>query len=138
MNPLESRINIELVMEQERTWMDTLRIASVPAKGKDPIFATPVVTTKLMKLGTKTLHRLIDKVFQLTAELFDMGRFLSLDGGSWDKLIWVQDLSIAIQQRYGAAKDSIELVLEASKKSIPDSIKKLRVHEKLMRNYLDM
>ena len=41
----------------------------------------------------------------------------------------------AIQQRYVAA--SIELVLEASKRAIPDSIEKLRVHEKLMRNYLD-
>ena len=47
-------------------------------------------------------------------------------------------MAIAIQQRYVAAKDSIELVLEASKNAIPDSIEKLRVHDKLMRNYLDM
>ena len=34
--------------------------------------------------------------------------------------------------------DSIELVLEASKKAIPDSIEKLLTHEKVMRDYLDM
>ena len=39
---------------------------------------------------------------------------------------------------YVAAKDSIELVLEALKKAIPDSFEKLCIHEKLMRNYLDM
>ena len=42
------------------------------------------------------------------------------------------------QQTYVPAKDSIELVLEASKKAIPDNIEKLSVHEKMMRNYLDM
>ena len=67
-----------------------------------------------------------------------MGRFPSRDGDPWDKLIQVQDLVIAIQQRYVAAKDSIELVLEASKQAIPDSIEKLRVHGKLMRNYRDI
>ena len=57
-----------------------------------------------------------------------------------DKLIREQDLAIAIQQRYVAAKYSIELVLEASKpeKVIPESIEKLSIHEKLMSNYLEM
>ena len=36
------------------------------------------------------------------------------------------------------AKDSIELVLEASKKAIPDNIERLCTHETLMRNFLDM
>ena len=36
-----------------------------------------------------------------------------------------------------AAKDSIELVLEASKKATPDNIERLHTHEKLMRNLLD-
>ena len=35
-------------------------------------------------------------------------------------------------------KDSIELVLEASKKAIPDNIEKLCTHENSMRNFLDM
>ena len=48
------------------------------------------------------------------------------------------DLAIAIQQRYVAAKDSIALVLEASKKAIPDSIERFCIHEKLMINYLNM
>ena len=43
MDPLYSRINIELVLEQERKWMDTLKIASFTSNGKDPIFATSVV-----------------------------------------------------------------------------------------------
>ena len=95
-------------------------------------------TTKLMKMGKKTLQRTIDLIFKLTSEMFDMGRFPSRHGCPWDKLIRTQDLAIAIQQRYVATKASIELVLEASKKAIPDSIEKLCVYEKLMRNYLDM
>ena len=47
MDRLDSRINIELVIEHERKLMDTLKIASVPAKGKDPIFATPYRSTDL-------------------------------------------------------------------------------------------
>ena len=35
MDPLDSRIKIELVLEQERKWMDTLKMASVPAEGPD-------------------------------------------------------------------------------------------------------
>ena len=44
-------------------------------------------TTKLMKSGRKTLHRLIDLVFKLTAESFNTGQFPSRDDGPWDKLI---------------------------------------------------
>ena len=43
-----------------------------------------------------------------------------------------------MSQRNVAGKESVELVLEASKKAFSDSIEKLRVHEKLMRNYLDL
>ena len=47
-------------------------------------------------------------------------------------------LKTNVQQRYVVAKDSIELILEASKKAIPDNIEKLRTFEKLMRNHLEM
>ncbi len=67
-----------------------------------------------------------------------MSRFPSRDAGPWEKLIRVQDLFVAIQRRFAAAKDSIELVLETSKKSIPESIERLRIHEKIMRNYVDL
>ena len=69
-------------------------------------------TSKLMTMGKKTLQRIIDLIFKLTSEMFDMGRFPSQDCGPWDKLIREQDLAIAIQQRYVAAKESIEMVLE--------------------------
>ena len=45
---------------------------------------------------------------------------------------------VAILKRYVAAKDAIESVLDTSKRSIQDSIEKLRVREKIMRNYVDM
>ena len=66
--------------------------------------------------------------------MFGMGRFPSRDGGQWDKLIQAQDLAMVIQQKYVGAKDSIELVLEASKKAIPDSIEKLLIHESSTRS----
>jgi hypothetical protein len=44
----------------------------------------------------------------------------------------------AIQLRFAAARDSIELVLGTSKQSIPESIEILRIHEKIMRNYVDL
>ncbi len=50
----------------------------------------------------------------------------------------MQDLFVAIQLRFAAARDSIELVLETSKKSIPDSIERLRIHEKIMRDYVNL
>ena len=43
-NPFDTRTNIELVLEQERRWMDILKIACVTPKGKDPVFATVVVS----------------------------------------------------------------------------------------------
>ena len=67
-----------------------------------------------------------------------MGRFPSRDSGPWEKLIRVQDLAIAIQQRFVVAKDYIELVLEASEKAIPGNIEALRTHETVMRNFLDL
>ena len=63
-----------------------------------------------------------------------MTQFPSLDSCPWEKLIRVQDLAIAIQQRFVAAKDSIELVLEASKKAIPSTIDVLQSYETAMRN----
>ena len=82
-------------------------------------------TTDLMMMRTRPLQCIINLIFKLTLETFDMGRFPSRDSGPWDKLIRVQDLAVAIQQRYVVAKDSIELVLEASKKAIPDNIERL-------------
>jgi hypothetical protein len=67
-----------------------------------------------------------------------MSRYPSRDAGPWEKLILVKDLFVAIQRRFAAARDSIELVLETSKKSMPESIKRLRIHEKIMRNYVDL
>ena len=95
-------------------------------------------TIELMLMRTTTRHRIIDLIFKLTSKMFDMGRFPSRDSGPWEKLIRVQDLAVAIQQRFAAAKDSIELVLEASKKAIPESIEKLCPHGTLMRNFLGM
>ena len=43
MDPLDPRNNIELVLEQEREMMDSLKIACVTPKEKDPVFATSVV-----------------------------------------------------------------------------------------------
>ncbi len=43
MDPLDSRIKIELIIDQERKLMENLRIASVTSKGKDPISTGPVV-----------------------------------------------------------------------------------------------
>ena len=43
MDPLDTRINIKLVLEQERQWMDSLKIACVTCKCKGPVFATSVV-----------------------------------------------------------------------------------------------
>ena len=43
-----------------------------------------------------------------------------------------------LHQRHVAGKDSIEVVLEASKKAIPNSVDALRSHETVMRNFLDL
>ena len=50
----------------------------------------------------------------------------------------MQDLAIALHQRYVAGKDSIEVVLEASKRSIPNSVAAFRSHKTVMRNFLDL
>ena len=43
MDPLDSRITMEMVIEQERKLRDTLRVASVTVKGRDPKSATSAV-----------------------------------------------------------------------------------------------
>ncbi len=43
-----------------------------------------------------------------------------------------------MQQRFVTERDSIELMLEAYTKAIQESIEKLRIHEKLMRKFLDL
>ena len=75
---------------------------------------------------------------QTTTEWFNMTRFPSRDGGPWDQAIRMQDLLIALQQRYVAGKDSIERVLEASKKSIPNRVGALWDHELVMSNFLEL
>ena len=61
-----------------------------------------------------------------------MTHFPSRDGGSWDQAIRLQDLAIALQQRYVAGRYSIDLVLTASKKATPDNVGALRNHEIVM------
>ena len=56
----------------------------------------------------------------------------------WDQAIRLQDLAIALQQRYVDGKDSIELVLTASKKAIPGNVGALRNHEIVMTNFLEL
>ena len=109
-------------------------------RGDDPDQYLPSweATTQLLGMKPKTIRCIVDLVFKLTSEWFDMTRFPSRDSGSWEKLIRVQDLAIVIQQRFVAAKDSIELVLEASKKAIPGTIETLRSHETVMRSFLDL
>ncbi len=43
MDQLDSRITMEMVIEQEKKLTDILRVASVTVKGRDPISATSVV-----------------------------------------------------------------------------------------------
>ncbi len=86
-------------------------------------------THKLMLLKTKTLHRIMDLIFKLAGEQFDISRFPPRDAGPWEKLIRVKSLLVDIQRRFATARDSIKLVLETSKKSIPESIERLRIHE---------
>ena len=50
----------------------------------------------------------------------------------------MQDLMIALQQRYVNGKDAIELVLESSKKAIPSGVGALREQEIVMGNFLDL
>ena len=84
-------------------------------------------TTQLLNLikKPKTTKRLLELMFKITTEWLDMMRFPSRDCGPWDKAIRMQDLMIALQQRYVNGKDSIELVLDSSKKAIPSGIRAL-------------
>ena len=50
----------------------------------------------------------------------------------------MQDLLIALQKRYVAGKDSVEVVLEASKKAIQRGVRALWRHEIVMSNFLDL
>ncbi len=45
MDPIagDSRVPLDMVIEQERKIVDTLRIANVTVKGRDPISATSLV-----------------------------------------------------------------------------------------------
>jgi hypothetical protein len=76
----------------------------------DPV--TWEATNNQMRLKTIALHWIIELIFKLTGEQYDMSRFPSRDAGPWEKLIRVQDLFVAIQLRFAAARDSIEFVLE--------------------------
>ncbi len=89
-----------------------------------------------MQMGMKSLHCIMGHIFKLMSERFDMSLFPARD--TKQKLIRVQDFCVAIQQKFVAVKHSIKLVLEASKKAILESIEKLRIHKKIMRNFLDM
>ena len=97
-------------------------------------------TVQLLKLikKPKTTQLIIDLIFKVTTEWFDMTRFPGRDGGPWDKAIRMQDLAIALHQGYVAGKDSIKVVLEASKRAIPKAIATLQSHETRMRNFLDL
>ena len=97
-------------------------------------------TTQLLRLTRKpkTLGRILELMFKITTEWFDMTRFPSKDGGPWDKAIRMQALAVALQQRYIRGKDAFELVLESSKKAIPSGVGALREQEVVMANYLDL
>ena len=43
MDPLDQRIPIEQVLEQEKKWVDAVKLASVTPKDRDPVFANNVV-----------------------------------------------------------------------------------------------
>ena len=64
MDPLDSRITMEMVIEQERKLRDIVRVASVTVKGSD-IQNDPVAweaTNDQMRLKAIALHRIIDPV----------------------------------------------------------------------------
>ena len=58
-------------------------------------------TTQLLSLTSKPkkTKRILELMFKITTEWFDMTRFPSRDGGPWDKAIRMQDLMVALQQR---------------------------------------
>ena len=63
-------------------------------------------TDQLVRLTKKpkTKKRLLDLIFKTSTEWFDMTRFPSRDGGQWDQAIRLQDLAVALQQRYVAGR----------------------------------
>ena len=63
-------------------------------------------TDQLLRLTKKpkTTKRLLDLIFKTSTEWFDMTRFPSRDGGQWDQAIRLQDLAVALQQRYVAGR----------------------------------
>ena len=88
MDPLDSRINtelrinIELVIEQERKLMDILRVASVTVNGKDPIFATLMVWI----LGNGYIPQYMDHVYhegELVLMTWSMGIFIGAGQGAF-------------------------------------------------------
>ena len=58
-------------------------------------------------------QRILDLMFKITTEWFDMTSFPSRDGGPWDKAIRMQDLMIALHQRYVTGKESIGSIQES-------------------------
>ena len=67
-----------------------------------------------------------------------MTHFPARESGPWGKVIRMQDLAIALHQRYVDGKESIEVVLEAFKRAILNSIEALWSHETVMRNFMDL
>ena len=86
----------------------------------------------------KPNKRLLDLIFKTSTKWVGMTRFSSRDGGQWDQAIRLQDVAVALHQRYVAGKDSIEQVLTASKKAIPGNVGALRNHEIVMTNFLEL
>ena len=107
MDPLDLIITMEMPIEQERKQRDIVRIASVTVKGSDfqngP--ATWEATNNQMRLKTIALHWIIELIFKLAGEQYDMSRFPSRGAEPWEKLVWAQDLFIAIQRRFAVARD---------------------------------
>ena len=102
-------------------------------------------TTQLLNLVTKpkTIKMLLELMFKITTEWFDMTRFPSRDCGSWDKAIRMQDLMIALQQRYvngtreGRHRARTSVIQESdSKRSRSPTTR--REQEIVMGNFLDL
>ena len=66
---------------------------------------------KLVK-KPKTIRGILDLMFKITTEWFDMTCFPRRNRGPWDKVVRMPDLMVALHQKYVAGKDSIEVALE--------------------------
>ena len=80
MDPLDPRVNIEQLLEQERKWMDGVKIACVIPKERDPVFATSVVWL----IGQGYIPEISDHQYQngelvLVSCKLDQRRLLSRD-----------------------------------------------------------